>query len=65
MSSPASVRSNCTPPSSNPIRVVDVTVARPRAYDVQQSLVLAGFCVLAGILMSPSIVCLLSLTGYL
>ena len=51
--------------SYNPIRVVGVTVTRPRAYDVQQSLILAGFCVLAGILMSPSIVCFLSLTGYL
>jgi hypothetical protein len=65
MSSPASARSKFSFHSSNTIRVVGVTVARPRAYDVQQSLVLAGFCVLAGILMSPSIVCLLSLTGYL
>ena len=46
-------------------RVVDVRVAHPRAYDVQRTLVLLGFCALAGILMLPSIVALLSLTGLL
>jgi hypothetical protein len=65
MSSPASVRSNCTPPASNPIRVVDVAVARPRAYDAESFFGLVSLVIISGVLMAPSLLALLVLTGLL
>jgi hypothetical protein len=46
-------------------RVVDVAVARPRAYDAESFFGLVSLSIISGILMAPSLLALLSLTGLL
>ena len=62
MSSPSSVFSFI---SRQLYRVVDVAVARPRAYDAESFFGLVSLSIISGILMAPSLLALLSLTGLL